>query len=104
MDMSPDRIRRIRQRAGWTLQELGDTVGVARQTVWQWENGERSPDCYHEEVLQRIEQKLDEIERDRQKKEFLQEVGGLALTSGIGALLLYLYGDSNPTNSENTES
>lgn len=104
MDMSPDRIRRIRQRAGWTLQELGDTVGVARQTVWQWENGDRTPDEYHQAVLQRIEQRLDEIERDRQKKKFLRDVGGLALSSGITALLMYLYGDSNSTNSGTTES
>jgi len=33
----------IRQKQGMTLQEFGDALGVTKQAVFQWENGELFP-------------------------------------------------------------
>lgn len=35
--------RELRLRAGLTLREVGDAVGVLPSTVWRWEHGERTP-------------------------------------------------------------
>lgn len=36
-------IKRLRDRAGMTQEELADKLGVARSTVTQWENGWSNP-------------------------------------------------------------
>lgn len=33
-------LRRIRERLGWTQQQLADELGVAANTVARWERGE----------------------------------------------------------------
>jgi len=101
--MSPDRIARIRERAGWTLQEMGDTLGVSRVTVHRWETAKRRPNQYHQEVLLNIERQLDEMEKERQRKQFVQAITGLAAGAGVGALLSYLF-DPNSGNSGDSES
>jgi len=101
--MSPDRIAQIRERAGWTLQEMGDTIGVGRATVYRWETGERRPTPYHREVLRNIEQQLDQREQ-QQREQFVQAITGLAAGAGVAALLHHLFSDSDPPNSGDSES
>jgi transcriptional regulator with XRE-family HTH domain len=92
--MTPDRIAQIRERAGWTFQEMGDTLGVNRSTVYHWENGNRTPTPYHREVLRNIERQLNR--RDKQQREqFVQAITGLAAGAGIAALLSFLFSDSS---------
>lgn len=38
-----ERIRQLREGLGWTVEELADRLGVARQTVWSWEAGTYQP-------------------------------------------------------------
>ena len=38
-----ERLKRLRKKAGLSQTELGTAVGVALQTVFRWEAGERSP-------------------------------------------------------------
>lgn len=35
--------QRIRMRAGVTLQQVAETLGVSVVTVWHWENGQDGP-------------------------------------------------------------
>lgn len=35
-----ERIKKMRTMHGWTLQELGDKVGVGRSTIRKWEEGQ----------------------------------------------------------------
>ena len=101
--MSPERIERIRQRAGWTYQEMADTLGVVKSAVYQWADGTRNPGPYHQEVLRNIEKQLDQ--RDQQQREqFVQAITGIAAGAGIAALLHFLFSDSNSGNSGNDES
>lgn len=100
--MTPDRIARIRERTGWTLQEMGDTLGVNRSTVYHWEKGNREPTPYHREVLRNIEQQLNQRDQ-QQRKQFVQAITGLAAGAGIAALLSFLFSDSNSPNSGDSE-
>jgi DNA-binding transcriptional regulator YiaG len=100
--MSPDRISRIRERAGWTLQEMGDTLGVTRQAVSAWERGVRTPTEYQQALLRQIEEELDARKQERQRKQFVQAITGLAAGAGIGALLSYLF-NPNSGNSGTDE-
>lgn len=49
--MFPDRLRFLRQEAGYTQQRVGDQLGVSQQTIAQWEKGNREPD---HKMLKRI--------------------------------------------------
>ncbi|MFF2384073.1 helix-turn-helix transcriptional regulator [Streptomyces sp. NPDC058108] len=40
---NPDQRRALREAAGLSQQELGDAIGVTRQTVSHWEAGRYSP-------------------------------------------------------------
>lgn len=44
---SPTRRRAIRVRAGATLEEVGDLVGVTSEAVRLWETGQRIPSETH---------------------------------------------------------
>jgi DNA-binding transcriptional regulator YiaG len=44
---SPTRRRAIRVRAGATLEEVGDLVGVTSEAVRLWETGQRTPSENH---------------------------------------------------------
>jgi DNA-binding transcriptional regulator YiaG len=46
---SPTRRRAIRVRAGATLEEVGDLVGVSSEAVRLWETGQRTPSETHRE-------------------------------------------------------
>ena len=48
------RIKEARKKAGLTQKELGEKLGVAYQTLAQWENDLRNPKY---ETLQRIDRK-----------------------------------------------
>ena len=43
----PTRRRAIRVRAGATLEEVGDLVGVSSEAVRLWETGQRTPSETH---------------------------------------------------------
>ena len=38
--MTPDRIRAIRLRLGWTQREMAEALGVSLRSVYRWEAGE----------------------------------------------------------------
>lgn len=100
--MSPDRISRIRERAGWTLQEMGDTLGVTRQAVSAWERGVRTPGKYEQALLRKIEGQLDQRDQ-KQREQFVQAITGLAAGAGIAALLSFLFSNSNSADSGEDE-
>lgn len=39
----PERLRNLREHLGFTQEALGQAVGVTRQTIASWEQGETSP-------------------------------------------------------------
>ena len=58
------KIRRARELRGWTQQRLADELGVARETVGNWETGVSTP---------------------RNKEALLRQVLGLDLADSVGA-------------------
>lgn len=42
-----DAIRRARRRAGMTLAQVAERLGVAKMTVCRWETGIRTPSVAH---------------------------------------------------------
>ena len=52
----------LRRRAGLSQEALGERLGVTRQTVAKWENGESVPDVLHADRLAELfEVSLDEL-------------------------------------------
>ena len=37
------RLKMLREKAGWTVEELAEQLGVSDQTVYYWETGRRQP-------------------------------------------------------------
>jgi transcriptional regulator with XRE-family HTH domain len=101
--MTPDRIAQIRERAGWTLQQMGDTLGVTRQAVSAWERGVRNPTEYQQALLKQIEQELDARKKERERQQFIQAITGLAAGAGVAALLSFLFSNPNSGNSGDNE-
>jgi transcriptional regulator with XRE-family HTH domain len=81
---------------------MGDTLGVTRQAVSAWERGVRTPTEYQQALLRQIEEELDARKQERQRKQFVQAITGLAAGAGIGALLSYLF-NPNSGNSGTDE-
>jgi len=51
-------IKDLRQRLGWTLQELANYLGVDKSTVHRWERGESRPSQLAQRQLQRLHRKI----------------------------------------------
>lgn len=49
--MFPDVLRRLRIKEGWSQEELGSRLGLAKSTISMYEKGEREPNL---EVLEAI--------------------------------------------------
>lgn len=42
--MNGDRLRRLREKAGYSQQELAKQVGIGSRQIWRYENNETTPD------------------------------------------------------------
>lgn len=49
--MFPDSLRRLRKKEGWSQEELGARLGLAKSTISMYENGTREPSL---EILEAI--------------------------------------------------
>jgi transcriptional regulator with XRE-family HTH domain len=49
--MFPDVLKRLRKSAGWSQEELGKKLGLAKSTISMYENGTREPSL---EILEAI--------------------------------------------------
>ena len=52
--MTPDEIRQLRARLGWTQQELASKLQVALATVASWEQAKKRPGRRSERDLRRL--------------------------------------------------
>jgi len=43
-DKFPERAKEARKKSGKKLKEILNHLGIARSTLWKYENGERKPD------------------------------------------------------------
>ena len=55
-DRMPNNLKALRNEKGFTQEQLGDHIGVSKQAVWKWENGERPITI---EVAERLAEKLE---------------------------------------------
>lgn len=39
-----DRLKRLRKQNGYSQEQLADKLGIARQTISKWENGQAVPE------------------------------------------------------------
>lgn len=88
------KIKNIRSRLGWTQSQLGKYMNVSRDAVAKWEMGIRSPSEVHRGILLQLEKRLNELDSERQKEQFKKEFMKVAVGSGVIALILWLFADS----------
>ena len=43
MKFYPEKFRIIRKEKRYTIKKLASDIGVTRATIWNWENGKRTP-------------------------------------------------------------
>jgi len=96
--MTPDEIHRIRERAGLTLAQLGEILGVGASTVSQWETGKRTPSEGKIAVMQQIRERLDRARSQEAARDLLLKIGGVAATAGLTVAWKKLFSDE--TDSE----
>lgn len=54
-DWTPDRVRALRARLGYTQHQLADRIGCHRQAIANWETGQRTPTGLYAQSLQSLE-------------------------------------------------
>jgi DNA-binding transcriptional regulator YiaG len=62
--MTENDIKREREKLGLSQAALADLLGVAENTVWRWEVGQRKP---HPVVLKAIQTVFAEVREERAK-------------------------------------
>ena len=93
--MEKQKIKNIRSRLGWSQTELAKYMNVSRGAVAQWEIGKRTPSEVHEGILLQLEKRLDALDSERQKEKFKEDFVKVAVSSGVIALILWLFSESN---------
>jgi DNA-binding transcriptional regulator YiaG len=53
--VTPEQIRELRDRLGFTRRELAAQLGVSKRTVEFWEQGRGNPNCSAEKILESLE-------------------------------------------------
>lgn len=54
-DWTPNRVRALRARLGYTQHQLADRIGCHRQAIANWETGQRTPTGLYAQSLQSLE-------------------------------------------------
>lgn len=88
--MTPEDIRELRKRLGWSLAEFGRHFGVSPQAVLKWERGDARPSDFALATMIQLNRRLNALS-EKQKHEFINGLKTALLTGGILALLAYLF-------------
>ena len=51
---TPEQIKWLRDREGWTQEELAQSLGIAFATLSRWENGHSTPSASHQKSLDSV--------------------------------------------------
>lgn len=78
--MSPQEIRQLRDRGGFTQKEFANIVGVSRAAVSQWENGFETPSDTRVEIMKALRRELKKREGKELRKSLIQAGGALSLS------------------------
>ena len=89
--LTPDEIENIRNRAGMTCHEFAQTFDVSPTTVYNWEGGKSTPDQYRTAAIRKLQQRLEEKEKEGSKDQFIQTILGIGLAFGVAKLLEELF-------------
>ena len=49
--MISENIMKLRKKLGFSQEEVAEKIGVTRQTIAKWENGDSIPDVVHSNAL-----------------------------------------------------
>lgn len=77
--MAPERVQKIRRKAGLTQEELGEVLEVSRSAVAQWESGANRPSKVQVEILKALERELKQRNVNDWKTSIAQAGGALSL-------------------------
>lgn len=89
--MEPQEIDQLRERLGWSLAKFGRYFGVTAQAVLKWERGTAQPNDFALATMYQLRKRLDAVEGEQQKQQFINGLKSALLTGGIVALLAYLF-------------
>ena len=90
--MTPQEIRDLRKRLGWTQTEYATFFDVGQVAVSKWENGKSEPDRYRMAALEQLRDRLDQAEAQERREQFEQALKAIAVGAGISVLLSFLFG------------
>ena len=93
--MTPQEIRDLRKRLGWTQTQLAESFDVTMQAVSKWELGLSSPDPFKMAALERLRERLAQAEAAERREQFEQTLKTVAVSAGIGVLLSFLFGEKD---------
>lgn len=90
--MTPQEIRDLRKRLGWTQGQLAEFFDVTTQAVSKWELGQSQPDPFKVAALEQLRDRLDQAEAEQRREQFEQMLKTVAVGAGIGVILSFLFG------------
>lgn len=93
MNITPIRIKKIREKLNLTQQELATILGVTKNTVWRYEDGRCN---LTDELSNKLQVIYVSLQSDEDKKFLLslrKSVGGISVITGLLAIWSTIHND-----------
>jgi len=98
--MEPEQIKQLRKELGWSQEKLGQYLGYTGNAVRRWENGMSRPPDPVMAVLIQLRTKLDQKKNEERKEEFIKELVGIAIGTGIVGFMRHIFKEDEESNDE----
>jgi len=98
--MKAEEIKQLRKELGWSQDRLGQYLGYTGNAVRRWENDMSKPPDPVMAVLIQIRSRLDQKKNKERKEEFIQDLVGIAIGTGIVGFMRYIFNEDEETDEE----